>query len=306
MSTLHRKTLAAAVVSLVILASPVLSQSSTAIPPPPRLSTDTIPPPPRMTGPPPIETNASAAITGSPQQAYWVIKDIISKQARFDETYIAKQDPSRLSLANCSDTHFVGSKPVEYFDPRTDPGPPPGVYRPSIEELLDGLATSSLQVEYVLSRYRLPDVLWRKALADLELDALRKIVNRDDRWVDLDRMELIERINANARMRNWQIPELDPALCGGPPGVYLVRTDPSAAQIELIPKLYFTYCERIGINPEDTISCNYWFPAIRDGQRVFLGGLYKVRLRWADRTTRVSDFDVSRLSGEEITFFERR
>jgi hypothetical protein len=211
-----------------------------------------------------------------PKSAYFVLKDAIAQNYRVDAAY--RQGGG----ADASDFLLIESCS---YQPQFLPVQGP------LQSKLVNLAYKVLEVAYVLTKHNYPSSLWRDELAAAEMNALSRIASRQEPW--LDYTDLIERIEGNAKRLKIDVPKLGHQVgCGGPPGTYKVKTTPPGGRAFLIPKMFYVFCERTGINPNDASKCDYWLPPIRDGGSEKLGGLYKYRVTWSNRETGVMEVNI--------------
>jgi hypothetical protein len=96
-----------------------------------------------------------------------------------------------------------------------------------------------------------------------------------------------------------------PAECGGDLPSFILRTQPSGGNINLIPKVYYRYCEKTGTDPKNKRLCDHWLPPVRDGEDVQLGGVYIYEVAWPDKTSPVGAVDVDRYDEDGDIQFPR-
>ena len=82
--------------------------------------------------------------------------------------------------------------------------------------------------------------------------------------------------------------------CGAGGTLAAFKTEPAGARVLLIPEMYYTFCQKQGIDADDDMKCNYW-GEVHKGQKVEVSGKYKAKLVWADHSA-VRNFSAAKLN----------
>jgi len=220
--------------------------------------------------------NSTERIQQDPRQTYFVLK--ASMRDRVRATHREK-GAEELQLRDC----VVGSTLF--------------VVRGPLRTALVDFAYAVLAARATLLDWRVPSELWQEALTKAEEVGLAAIARGD--IAESKRTGVMDAfardLNRSIRAKKLKLPPVNAnPECGGPPSEYKVTTIPSHGQVQVIPKLFYIVCQKQNIDPDDTAKCDNWFPPIRHGERVYLGGVYKYRIRWEARATPVKEFDADR------------
>jgi hypothetical protein len=220
--------------------------------------------------------------------SYFLIKASLHDDPRVAWTGdVGAQDKS-LSLRDCSSgsTRFAVKGPIRMA-------------------LVD-LAYVMLQANSVLTKNNFPPELWQPALQKAEAEGVVAIERRKSNEMSFEGLmdRFSNSLNQAVRSKNLRLPSVNAVPeCGGPPNVYRIHTKPPLGQVEAISKFWYLVCQKQKLDADDPSKCNTWLAPIRHGERQNLGGIYKYRVRWTERSTPLSEFDADRYrNGDVITF----
>jgi hypothetical protein len=228
---------------------------------------------------------ASATMAADPLSTYTIIKHYIdSRQSHGD--FIQGNEPGvelnylRLVACNSSDAFY----PV----------------KGSVQKTFVDLAFIVVFAERTLKANNYPSIVWVEPLNDFERSYLIKIkagytLDRDYEQIIRLGEELSSKINSRITKNGLRLkPVSVHPECGGPVNKIRVSVKPEDAKASIIPKMFYIYCQKIGVNPDDKAQCDQWLPPIRNGDKLFMGGVYKFRIEREGTKSAIREFDADR------------
>lgn len=156
------------------------------------------------------------------------------------------------------------------------------------------LALSFAYAKASLSAARVPPALWEEDLSNTEkkyLDHLRRKGLSEDTGIE----ELAERVDkkASAMKLGFQISGV--AECSYDVRGFRVVIKPKADKVRLIPKIYYRFCEELGVDPLDRKKCKFWIDPVSNGEEKELGGAYYYVIETAGKLGKVKQVDVDEI-----------
>jgi hypothetical protein len=234
-----------------------------------------------------------------PRSAYSEIKDILrSEYKETHKTGIQKSDFIDLGLGCVTGSGHNTSV---------------GVFHGPLKISLVQLAIEVVYLDGLLSGNDYPTSLYRPLLSSLENSQLAYIIGNKDALNEQKAAEnkgdlykrLAVRLNQERLALRPRPPKVGFGLpCGDPLPEYLIRTKPPSGQVRIIPKLFYLYCSRINVRPDDFDNCDHWRGPYREQRKIPLMGKYKYIIEWRERSTPANDLDMDRDDTTDVVIFE--
>ena len=137
------------------------------------------------------------------------------------------------------------------------------------------------------------------------MELLSRVEQGDLNIGDDDEFEFVDNLNKEFA-QDAALPRIGPVECGGGPLELIANVQPRGAKVYIVPKIFYIFCEKTGINPIDRERCDHWFPPIRDGERIEVGGIYKVVFEIGGVNSSVEEFDFDRYWGKDVVLLKRQ
>jgi hypothetical protein len=240
---------------------------------------------------------SSDLMLANPRAAYKVVKSFLDSQRKDGNLQVRKL--KLFGIFDCR--HASDVYPVEG----------------ALERTLVDAAFQVIMARQILSSKKYPRELWRDALVAFEDSYLNWIVEgyrigeSDYETTRALRTKLVREINSRVSKSSLKLsplpvnPECDIEITRVSAVTRItVRVRPHNAAVSVIPKMFYSYCRASGMNPDDKTKCDYWLPAISDGEQVHLGGIYKYQIERQGGTTPVREIDADRVIGLNTLTFE--
>jgi hypothetical protein len=150
------------------------------------------------------------------------------------------------------------------------------------------------EVTHALEFYRIPSNVWKKRLRRFERKMLKRLKRQPEKFMHSTYYQLskfAKRVNKKTDNEY----NLRPVMtCGG--GVFPVEVQlvPKDATLEIIPKMFHDYCIAKEI-PFDAPKCRrHFIENIKNGEEIYLSGVYMYRLIVNGAATEMRYKDTSR------------
>lgn len=258
---------------------------------------------------------------GGVRTEYLAIKSLVGEREQAMRDQYDDPDPAPAAASDEPDVAFDCGF-TDGIDGTLEGNTPQSLW--SLELLETAKLASSL--EYIATKYGYPDEAWKPKL--------RRYENREINHIaKLKHAELGDPALAGQRVADLEAnehrhpdePELDPSHpyyivdtdmrtyratrqpelreiqsiegCGAGESPVLVRGEPEAQRIRLIPGFFSELCKRTN-RSLDGDDCPYWFEATQ-AQPMDLAGYYRYEARWPDGGKAVGTADVDKLHLDE-------
>jgi len=233
------------------------------------------------------QSSSRALVRSDPRGQYALLRDLYS------QAYAAKPvkiDPAEIDLIECgTDPPAVAiNSALENYDEAV---------RPLAQAAYDVVHTRAL-----LTAAGYPERVWGGLLEQFEQRQLALVIVEVRNYVpgswggDTDRPSqenarrfydrLGSTLNAYRRSSGGGLPPVNSeGGCGAGEVSVLVKVVPADGSVLFIPKFFYQFCQKQGVNPADRQGCVWWREA-SDGELKGLAGDYVYRAIWPDGRTR--------------------
>lgn len=156
-----------------------------------------------------------------------------------------------------------------------------------------------------LARLRVPEYIWSRDLAALELFGARSVRNVDRSSEQFDRMlRQIEKSLANSLIAYGRsgagLPQFQfEGGCGAGEEEVRITSTPGGARVRYISLFQYKLCQARNINPEDPANCEGWISAVKLYEDMI--GKYRYVAAWPDGYQTRGLFDITGKTTVNIT-----
>ena len=232
---------------------------------------------------------STTQIVENQAEAYFALKKLVEDEWKgWDQTTDGEDGSTYATLGYCAD----GS---EIFVV-------PGKAR---KRMVD-LAFFVISARKILQRNNFPPEVWRPLLVQFEAERIDLFDSKDLDDETFSRMNsryLSQLINQNVKEAGLKLPRLGETECGGGPLQLKISFEPDGGAVLAIPKLFYRYCQKMGIDPLDRDRCDHWLPPIHNGETVALGGIYFYKIVAGGKESELKVADPDRAEAvDEYTF----
>lgn len=224
--------------------------------------------------------SASKLVKSDPVAAYIAIKSIIvsDKISHFDVPEPEDDESGEFSIVPCAGIYY-------YIVPADE------------DNLLSILTQAAFEyafAEKALVRHLYPEKVWRDILVSSEAKFLKDMKKLD---YQTDFEAIAASINARRNLTLTKLPSvLGAAECSYDVWSFKISMDSPNYVARLIPKLFYTYCKKIGVDPLDRDKCGYWLSPFANGDEQMLAGVYVYSIERHRHSIKVDEVDVDRLT----------
>lgn len=213
-----------------------------------------------------------AIAASNEHKTYLLIKSIVIEMGNDQPKYRAGKEFKQLPLFDC-DRPFIET--------------------PRVEGNMADVAYEVTNAQDMLELNGYPPEVWRQELRKFEETAVARI-HKGSPILEKMRMDLVKRINDAVKKRKLKLRKFEFEACGGGPLSLTASIKPNEAEVFAIPKVFYRYCEKKGVDPLDRDQCDYWLPTIRNGDSVEMGGVYVYRVVFDGQETKPKTIDSDR------------
>jgi len=148
------------------------------------------------------------------------------------------------------------------------------------------LAFEIVQTSISLKLLKYPEAVWKEDLAEYETQQSHHIAKhrvRSDRIAYRYTLRLFTKLTTYQKVTDST---LKPVIglswqhgCGEYHMSVKVVTRPRGGRVQVLPYLYYAFCEAQGLNAKNFKECNHW-DEVRDGEELRVSGTYYYRALW--------------------------
>lgn len=157
------------------------------------------------------------------------------------------------------------------------------------------LVQTVMEIEDALRFYKIDPSLWQSSLNAFE-SGLRKDLGIKPAEFKVRLMTALNGfVDALNERRQGSTPKLASIMgCGGGIFPFYALVKPAAAIVEIIPKMFFSYCRDKGIDVNDKSACRHFLTDIKNEETVWLSGVYLYRVVNNGQKGAFKEIDVGR------------